>query len=89
MIRRNPTLLPMNDNDVQSIRDIVDREKVDPTGEQKLAAKMQRMADNPSLTAEDYQMLENMKKWKEREELERNMKPAETSGSATGARFSS
>ncbi|KIK67223.1 hypothetical protein GYMLUDRAFT_37301 [Collybiopsis luxurians FD-317 M1] len=89
MIRRNPTLIPMNDNDVQDIRDIVTREKVDPTGEQTLAMKMKRMADNPNLTAEDYQMLESMKKWKEREEIERNVKPAETSGSASGARFSS
>ncbi|KAE9411269.1 hypothetical protein BT96DRAFT_5913 [Gymnopus androsaceus JB14] len=85
MIRRNPTLIAMSDNDVQDIR--VNKEKSDPTGEQSLAMKMKRMADNPNLTSEDHQMLESMKLWKEREEHETKVKPSETPGSAM--RFSS
>lgn len=73
MIRRNPTLILMNDNDVQDIR--VNKEQVDPSGDQNLAMKMKRMADNPNLTSEDFQMLESMRLWKEREEHEIKVKP--------------
>jgi len=80
----------MNDGDVQDIRDIVSKDKVDPSGTQSLAMKMKRMADNPNITAEDLQMLESMKKWKDKEEHEKNAsKTAETLGSASGMRFSS
>ncbi|KAJ3918053.1 hypothetical protein F5877DRAFT_4689, partial [Lentinula edodes] len=66
MIRRNPTLIPMNDNDVQDIRDIVNKGKVDPEGNEVLAAKMKKLADNPNFTNEDQKMLDSMKMWKER-----------------------
>jgi len=85
MIRRNPTLILMNDNDVQDIR--VNKEQIDPSGDQNLAMKMKRMADNPNLTSEDFQMLESMRLWKEREEHEIKVKPSETPGSTM--RFSS
>jgi len=32
MIRRQPTLIPMNDTDVQTIRDFVDAKKVESQG---------------------------------------------------------
>ncbi|KAJ3865717.1 hypothetical protein EV359DRAFT_9318, partial [Lentinula novae-zelandiae] len=66
MIRRNPTLIPMNDNDVQDIRDIVNKGKVDPEGNEVLAAKMKKLADNPNFTNEDQKMLDSMRMWKER-----------------------
>ena len=75
MIRRNPTLIPMSDNDVQDIRDIANKDKHDLTEEQSLAIKMKRMADNPNFTSEDEKMLESMRKWTEREFAEKNVKP--------------
>ncbi|KAJ3813812.1 hypothetical protein EV368DRAFT_45028 [Lentinula lateritia] len=75
MIRRNPTLIPMNDNDVQDIRDIVNKGKVDPEGNEVLAAKMKKLADNPNFTNEDQKMLDSMRMWKEREDHERTVLP--------------
>ncbi|GAW03753.1 hypothetical protein LENED_005497 [Lentinula edodes] len=79
----------MNDNDVQDIRDIVNKGKVDPEGNEVLAAKMKKLADNPNFTNEDQKMLDSMRMWKEREDHERTVLPAETSGSGSAMRFSS
>lgn len=65
----------MNDNDVQDIRDIVNKGKVDPEGNEVLAAKMKKLADNPNFTNEDQKMLDSMRMWKEREDHERTVLP--------------
>ncbi|KAJ3968995.1 hypothetical protein EV361DRAFT_804713 [Lentinula raphanica] len=75
MIRRNPTLIPMDDNDVQEIRDVVNKGKVDPEGNEALAMRMKKLADNPEFTTADQKMLDMMRMWKEREDHERTVLP--------------
>lgn len=62
MIRREPTLIPMTDSDVQDVRDMVAKQKADLANHQALVAKMKRLADNPNMTSEDKEMYEQMKK---------------------------
>ncbi|KAJ6500135.1 hypothetical protein C8R47DRAFT_1110576 [Mycena vitilis] len=57
MIRRSPTLINMSDLDVQDVRDVVAKQKVDSA----LMLKMKRMAENPALEAEDMEMIEQLK----------------------------
>jgi hypothetical protein len=46
MIRREPTLIPMTDEDVQDVRAVVAKQK---------------LADTPSLTKEDVEMFDSLK----------------------------
>ncbi|KAJ7187998.1 hypothetical protein C8R46DRAFT_1053309 [Mycena filopes] len=57
MIRRTPTLISMSDLDVQDVRDVIAKQKTDAA----LMLKMKRMADNPTMDAEDLEMLEQLK----------------------------
>jgi len=61
MIRRNPTLIPMTDMDVQDVRDMVAKQKAGLQSHQQLMVKMKRLADNPSMSKEDMEMFEQMK----------------------------
>jgi hypothetical protein len=60
MIRRNPTLIPMSDLDVQDVRDLVARQKADTHNQHKAMAKMKRMAEKP-LDDEDIQLFAQLK----------------------------
>jgi len=60
MIRRNPTLIPMSDLDVQDVRDLVARQKADTHTQHKAMAKMKRMAEKP-LDEEDIQLFAQLK----------------------------
>ena len=53
MIRRNPTLIPMNDLDVQDIRDMVAKQKAD----QQLMQKMKRLVESPEILKEDFDLM--------------------------------
>jgi len=61
MIRRNPTLIPLTDEDVQDVRDMVAKQKADLQNHQQLMVKMKRLADNPNMSKEDMEMLEQIK----------------------------
>jgi len=60
MIRRNPTLIPMSDSDVQDIRDIVARQKAEAYALQQAILRMKKIAEKP-LDEEDIQMLLQLK----------------------------
>lgn len=62
MIRREPTLIPMTDSDVQDVRDKVAKQKAEMASHQALISKMKRLADNPNMTNEDREVYEQMKK---------------------------
>lgn len=62
MIRRNPTLIPMNDLDVQDIRDMVAKQKAD----QQLMQKMKRLVESPDILKEDYDLITELSKDKAR-----------------------
>jgi len=57
MIRRNPTLIPMNDLDVQDIRDMVAKQKAD----QQLMQKMKRLVESPEILKEDFDLMAELR----------------------------
>ena len=61
MIRREPTLIPMTDLDVQDVRDMVAKQKTEIASHQALIVKMKRLANNPDMTTEDMEMYEQLK----------------------------
>ena len=61
MIRRNPTLIPMSDFDVQDVRDMLMKLKSDAQHHQQLLLKMKRLAENPNMEKEDLEMMEQLK----------------------------
>jgi hypothetical protein len=61
MIRRNPTLVPMNDYDVQDVRDILAKQKNEALQQQQLVLKMKRIAENPTMQKEDLEIMEQFK----------------------------
>ncbi|PPQ89738.1 hypothetical protein CVT25_014140 [Psilocybe cyanescens] len=61
MIRRNPTLIPLTDADVQDVRDMVAKQKTDLHNHQQLMVKMRRLAESPLMSKEDKEMFEQMK----------------------------
>ncbi|KAF9010528.1 hypothetical protein BDQ17DRAFT_1273079 [Cyathus striatus] len=72
MIRRSPTLIPMSDMDVQDIRDMVTNQKSNALGQQQLTTKMRRLAENPGMVKDDYDMLLHLNKTdKEKEKAQR------------------
>lgn len=62
MIRRNPTLIPMNDLDVQDIRDMVAKQRAD----QQLMQKMKWLVESPEILKEDYDLITELSKDKAR-----------------------
>jgi hypothetical protein len=47
MIRRNPTLIPMDDLDVQDVRDLVAQQKQDRERQQRAMARVKEQSDKP------------------------------------------
>ncbi|KJA20715.1 hypothetical protein HYPSUDRAFT_42779 [Hypholoma sublateritium FD-334 SS-4] len=56
MIRRTPTMIPMTDLDVQDVRDMVTKQKMEAQKTHSLMLKLKRMSENPNMTEEDKQM---------------------------------
>lgn len=73
MIRRNPTLIPMSDLDVQDIRDLVNKQKAEAMQAQLLVQKMKRIAENPTMQKEDVEMIEQLKAATLRQERARRL----------------
>ncbi|ESK96570.1 hypothetical protein Moror_6790 [Moniliophthora roreri MCA 2997] len=74
MIRRTPTIIPMTDNDVQDVRDMVAQQKAEIAHEKEMAEKMKKLADVPDMQSEDFSMLEEMKQAKaKQQEKERRL----------------
>ncbi|KAG6867861.1 hypothetical protein C0993_010087 [Termitomyces sp. T159_Od127] len=61
MIRRTPTLIPMGDFDVQDARDLFAKQKAEIVQQQQLLAKMKRIAQNPNMDREDYEVMDFLK----------------------------
>lgn len=62
MIRRNPTLIPMSDLEVQDIRDAYNKQKAEREKQDELLQKIKMFSQNPELLKEDPQMLEYLNK---------------------------
>jgi hypothetical protein len=73
MIRRNPTLIPMGDLDVQDVRDMVAKQKADALATQHLMLKMKRMVENPTMDTDDIQMLQRLKSINDRQDKEKRL----------------
>ena len=56
MIRHTPTMIPMTDLDVQDVRDMVTKQKMETQKTHSLMLKLKRMSENPNMTEEDKQM---------------------------------
>jgi hypothetical protein len=78
MIRRNPTLIPMSDSDVQDVRDLVAKQKVDGERKQRAVARMKALADTP-LKDMDMHVFNQLKELLEREKRLGMQKGASTS----------
>lgn len=61
MIRRTPTLIPMGDFDVQDVRDMLAKQKAEQAQHLQLMAKIKRIAQNPNMEKEDYEVMEQLK----------------------------
>lgn len=60
MIRRNPTLIPMTDLDVQDVRNLVAKQKADSQRHQLLMVKLKRLSENPALSEEEKDILKDL-----------------------------
>jgi len=52
MIRRNPTLIPMSDRDVQDVRDMVAKELETLQNQKVIMKKAQSLAEGPGMSEE-------------------------------------
>ncbi|KAL4080240.1 hypothetical protein V8B97DRAFT_2002703 [Scleroderma yunnanense] len=77
MLRRPPTMIPMNDSDVQEIRELVAQQKAQFEQKQRTLLQMKKIAERP-FTADDPQavaflrLMSERAKAREREKEERN-----------------
>ena len=77
MLRRPPTMIPMNDSDVQEIRELVAQQKAQFEQKQRTLLQMKKIAERP-FTADDPQaaaflkMMAERAKARERDKEERN-----------------
>jgi hypothetical protein len=53
MIRRNPTLIPMNDSDVEDVRAMVAKQKAEAERKHRAMARMKEMAERPTEVADE------------------------------------
>jgi hypothetical protein len=60
MIRRTPTLIPLNDSDVEDVRNMVAKQKADGERKQRAMARMKEVAERP-LEAGDARVLRQLK----------------------------
>lgn len=56
MIRRNPTLIPMTDSDVQDIRDMVAKGKAEEQNKQNIIATLTRLTQTHGISRDDRNM---------------------------------
>lgn len=61
MIRRDPTLIQMTDSDVQDIRDLVNKEKLENITSQQTYHKLQQMAATDSIQREDLEFIKSIR----------------------------
>lgn len=71
MIRRNPTLIPMTDLDVQDIREMVAKQKAEQVNMQQ---QIRRFIENPPTTREEAELFEQLKIMYAQKERERTRK---------------
>lgn len=62
MIRRNPTLIPLSDLEIQDVRDMYNKQKMEREKQEELLRKVKMVSQNPELLKEDPQMLDNLTK---------------------------
>lgn len=62
MIRRNPTLIPLSDLEIQDVRDMYNEQKMEREKQEELLRKVKMISQNPELLKEDPQMLDNLTK---------------------------
>lgn len=62
MIRRNPTLIPLSDLEIQDVRDIYNEQKMEREKQEELLRKVKMVSQNPELLKEDPQMLDSLTK---------------------------
>ncbi|KAG7098756.1 hypothetical protein E1B28_000665 [Marasmius oreades] len=67
MIRRPPTLIPMTDNDVQDVRDMVAQQRAEVAYEKEMAEKLKKLADTPEVQPDDFAMLEQLKQVRDKQ----------------------
>ncbi|KAF8200671.1 hypothetical protein BJ912DRAFT_575207 [Pholiota molesta] len=60
MIRRNPTLIPMTDLDVQDVRNLVAKQKADSQKHQLLMVQFKRLSENTALSEEEKDILKDL-----------------------------
>jgi len=65
MIRRNPTLIPLSDLEVQDVRDLYNKQKAEREKNEELLRKIKAFCQNPELLKEDPKMLESLEKFAE------------------------
>ncbi|KAF9454045.1 hypothetical protein P691DRAFT_531222 [Macrolepiota fuliginosa MF-IS2] len=65
MIRRNPTLIPLSDLEVQDVRDLYNKQKAEREKNEELLRKIKAFCQNPELLKEDPKMLEYLEKFAE------------------------
>jgi len=86
MIRREPTMIPMSDSDVQDVRDLVAAQKAEYDRKQQLMNQMKIMAERP-LTDEEVPILMHVAR-QEKDRLERErrlgMEPGTSAGQTLG-----
>ena len=62
MIRRNPTLIPLSDLEIQDVRDVHNEQKAEREKQEELLSKVKMFSQNPELLREDPQMLDYLTK---------------------------
>jgi len=62
MIRRNPTLIPISDLEVQDIRDAYNKQKAEREKQEEFLRKIKQFSQTPELLKGDPQMLEYLNK---------------------------
>lgn len=82
MIRREPTMIPMSDSDVQDVRDLVATQTADYERKQQLMNQMKIMAERP-LTDDEIPMLLQVAR-QEKDRLEREIRLGMEAGTSSG-----
>jgi len=82
MIRREPTMIPMSDSDVQDVRDLVATQTVENERKQQIMNQMRIMAERP-LTDEEIPILMQVAR-QEKDRLERERRLGIDPGTSAG-----
>ena len=84
MIRREPTMIPMSDSDVQDVRDLVATQTADYERKQQIMNQMKIMAERP--LADELPILMQIAR-QEKEKLEREMRLGMEPGTSAGQKL--